>query len=109
MALGGHLVKENTGTKWPVMPNNSVRASVALDYRGRNWGTIQVDLSSREGAHTEVEFVKPLQLEPFGLVSPGPLPCLSLRYHIAQKIHAMTAPPVEAGIPNERFRKYGRS
>jgi len=87
-----------------VMPNNAVRASVTLDYHNRSWGTVQVDLSSREGAHTEIEFVDPLPLEPFGLVSPDPLPCLSIRYHIAQKIHAMTAPPFEPGTPNERFR-----
>jgi len=87
-----------------VMPNNAVRANVVLDYHSRSWGTIQVDLSSREGTRTEIEFVDPLPLEPFGLVSPDPLPCLSIRYHIAQKIHAMTAPPVESGTPNERFR-----
>lgn len=87
-----------------VLPNESVRVDVALEYRGRGWGTIQVDLSAREGDRTEVELVEPLDLEPFGLETPDALPCLSLRYHIAQKIHAMTEPPPDEGTSNERFR-----
>ena len=87
-----------------IMPNNSVRVDVALDYRGRSWGTVQVDLSPREGESTEVELVEALALEPFGLTTPGALPCLALRYHIAQKIHAMTEPPRDEDTPNERFR-----
>jgi hypothetical protein len=87
-----------------VMPNESVRVQVSLDYRGRNWGTIQVDLSPGEGDRTEVEMVEPLGLDPFGLGTPDVLPCISLRYHIAQKIHAMTEPPIDGAIPNERFR-----
>jgi hypothetical protein len=77
---------------------------VALDYRGRSWGTVQVDLSPREGESTEVELVEALALEPFGLSTPEALPCLALRYHIAQKIHAMTEPPRDEDTQNERFR-----
>lgn len=87
-----------------VMPNDALRVDVALEYRGRGWGTIQVDLSAREGDRTEVELVEPLDLAQFGLETPDALPCLSLRYHIAQKIHAMTEPPPDEETPNERFR-----
>lgn len=87
-----------------LMPNDAVRVDVVLEYSGRSWGTIQVDLSPREGDRTEVELVEALRLEPFGLDTPDALPCLSLRYHIAQKIHAMTEPPPDEGTPNERFR-----
>ena len=87
-----------------VMPNNSVRVDVALDYRGRSWGTVQVDLSPHEGKSTEVELVEALALEPFGLNTPHALPCLALRYHVAQKIHAMTEPARDEDTPNERFR-----
>ncbi len=87
-----------------LMPNGSVRLDVVLHYRGKNWGTIQVDVSRREGAATEVELVPPLALEPFGLDTPPALPCLSLRYHVAQKIHGMTQPPRGDDVPNERFR-----
>ncbi len=87
-----------------VMPNDSMRVDVALEYRGRSWGAIQVDLSPREGDRTEIELVEPLRLEPFGLDTPDALPCLSLRYHIAQKVHALTKPPLDEETPNERFR-----
>lgn len=87
-----------------LMPNGSVRCQVALEYRGRGWSTVQVDLSRREGEATEVELVEPLALEPFGLDTPPPLPCLSLRYHVAQKIHGMTQPAREGEEANERFR-----
>ncbi len=87
-----------------LMPNNSVRVDVALDYKGRSWGTVHVDLSPGEGKSTEVELVEALPLEPFGLDTPDLLPCLALRHHVAQKIHAMTEPPRDDDTPNERFR-----
>jgi len=87
-----------------LMPHDALRMDVALEYRGRSWATVRVDLSPLEGDRTEVEFVEPLPLEPFGLDTPRALPCLSLRYHIAQKIHAMTRPALDEETPNERFR-----
>ncbi len=87
-----------------LMPNGSARFNVALLYRDKSWGTVQVDVSRREGAITEVEMVPPLALAPFGLASPPDLPVLSLRYHIAQKIHGMTQPPHEDDALNERYR-----
>lgn len=87
-----------------VMPNDSIRVEVALDYKGKGWGTVQVDMSPREGDRTEVELVDPLDLEPFGLVTPEPLRCLALRYHFAHKIHALTEPSRSEDTPNERFR-----
>ena len=87
-----------------VMPNNAVRVEVAMDYRGRSWSTVQVDLSRGEGGATEIELVDALELEPFGLSTPSALPCLSLRYHIAQKIHGMTQPSTQEDASNERFR-----
>ena len=87
-----------------VMPNDAVRVEVAMDFRGRSWSTVQVDLSRREGGATEIDLVEALELEPFGLATPSALPCLSLRYHIAQKIHAMTQPSAEDAASNERFR-----
>lgn len=87
-----------------VMPNDSLRFQVALEYKSRSWSTVQVDLSPGEGDTTEVELVDPLALEPFGLDTPPALPCLSLRYHLAQKIHGMTQPPKGDEEANERFR-----
>ena len=86
-----------------IMPNGAGRVEVSLDYLGKPWGTIQVDLGPQEGGGTEVDMVEAISLAPFGLEGPGSLPCLSLPYHVAQKIHAMTAPPLE-GRRNDRFR-----
>lgn len=33
-----------------VMPNDAVRIQVAIEYRGKSWSTLQVDLSRQEGA-----------------------------------------------------------
>jgi hypothetical protein len=87
-----------------VMPNAAVRLQVAIEYRGKSWSTLQVDLSPQEGGVTEVELVDALELEPFGLSTPSALPCLSLRYHLAQKIHGMTQPAAQEDASNERFR-----
>ena len=39
----------------------------------------------------------------FGLTGPARLPCLPLRFHVAQKLHGLTLPP-RPGRHNERFR-----
>ena len=45
-----------------------------------------------------------VDLATFGLWTRSSLPCLSLRYHIAQKIHGMTQPSAHGDVSNERFR-----
>jgi hypothetical protein len=85
-----------------VMPNGAARVEVSLQYLGKSWGTVQVDVGRQEGGRTEIEMVEAISLSAFGLEGPEALACLSLPYHVAQKIHAMTAPP--AGRRNERFR-----
>ena len=86
-----------------VMPNGACRVEVSLDYVGKSWGTIQVDVSRKEGSRTEVDMVEAIPLVQFGLEGPDALPCLSLPHHVAQKIHGMTLPP-PPGRRNERFR-----
>ena len=44
-----------------VMPNDAARMQVALEYRGKAWSTLQVDLSRQEGGATEVELVDALE------------------------------------------------
>jgi hypothetical protein len=86
-----------------LMPNGTIRAEVALRYLGRAWDTVPVDVSRREGAGTNVEFVQVSLLDEFGIRSPESIPCLSLPFHVAQKIHAMTEPHTDER-PNHRFR-----
>jgi|GEM_PF-123587 len=86
-----------------LMPNGAVRVDVSLQYLGKAWGTVQVDVARQEGDGAGVEMVESISLAPFGLAGPEALPCLSLPYHIAQKIHGMTLPSRE-GRRNDRFR-----
>ncbi len=86
-----------------VMPNETHRVNISLDYRGRRWGTVQVDVSPPEAEGAEIELVEALDLAVFGLEGPAQLPCLPLPYHIAQKLHAVTRPSTPDWT-NDRFR-----
>lgn len=85
------------------MPNRAFRLEASLQYLGKSWGAVQVDVSRSEGSGTEVEMVEAISLRHFGLQGPESLPCLSLPHHVAQKIHGVTLPPAK-GRRNERFR-----
>ena len=85
------------------MVNGAVRVKVQVSFRGREWGTVEVDVARREG-ETEVELVPGLPLlQEFGITGPEEVECLSLRHHVAQKLHAVTR-PMPDGRQNDRFR-----
>jgi hypothetical protein len=66
------------------------RFDVKLTYQGRGWATMRVEVSPPEGHAHEPESVPALSVSEFGLTGPAEVTCLSLRYQIAQKIHACT-------------------
>jgi Nucleotidyl transferase AbiEii toxin, Type IV TA system len=66
------------------------RFDVKLTYESRNWATLRVEVSPPEGQAHEPESVPALSMSEFGLVGPAEVTCLSLRFQIAQKIHACT-------------------
>lgn len=85
------------------MANGAVRAKVQVSFRGREWGTVEVDVARREG-QAEVDLLPALPLlDRFGLTGPDEVECISLRHHVAQKFHAVTR-PLPGGAPNDRFR-----
>jgi hypothetical protein len=85
------------------MPNGAVRVKVQVSYLGRDWGTVEVDVARREG-ETEVELVPGIPLlDKFGIRGPEEVKCLSLRHHVAQKLHAVTR-PMPDNRQNDRFR-----
>jgi hypothetical protein len=86
-----------------VMPNGALRVEISLQYLGKPWGTVQVDVARYAGDGADVEMVEAISLAPFGIAGPESLPCLSLPYHVAQKIHGMTLPSID-GRTNQRFR-----
>lgn len=87
-----------------VRDTGAIRATVKLSYRGRPWGTVPIELAPVEGgAGDEIEHVPARALDPLGIDGPTDVPCLSIRYQIAQKLHACTE-VFEAGPANARFR-----
>lgn len=83
---------------------DAIRASVKLSYRGRPWGTVPVEMAPIEGsAGDHVDRVPAKALDPLGLDGPTHVPCVSVPYQIAQKLHACTE-VFDEGPPNGRFR-----
>lgn len=79
------------------------RIEVQVQYRGRPWATVQMEVSAGNGGWIEAERVPATDLSELGLDGPEFIHCLSTRFQIAQKIHAVTAPARE-GRRNERYR-----
>ena len=87
-----------------LLDNGAVNMEVAVTYRGQPWTSISVDVARWEAGESDVEWVDAIALtDAFGVTGPAQLPCLPLRFHVAQKLHGMTLPP-RPGKQNERFR-----
>jgi hypothetical protein len=78
------------------------RVDVKLLFRGRSWGTLTLEVASPDSQMTDSESVEAIAIDEFGIEGPRVIRCLSLRYQIAQKIHAVTQ-RFEEG-ENDRFR-----
>jgi hypothetical protein len=78
------------------------RLDVKLFFHGRSWGTLRLEVAAPDSKATDNESVPAIPIDEFGIDGPEAIPCLSLRYQIAQKLHALTErfPDGE----NERFR-----
>jgi len=66
------------------------RISVKLTYLGKPFTTVPLEVVATDT--TEVELVTSARLDAVGLKTPESVPCLSLRYQIAEKLHACTDP-----------------
>ena len=86
-----------------VMPNRVLRVEIAIQYKGRSWATVRLDVTTNELDTLEIEYIKAFLLRPFGLTGPERLPCLALPYQIAQKIHAVSESRPQ-GRDNDRVR-----
>jgi hypothetical protein len=82
--------------------NGALVLEIAVEYLGRPWATVDVDLASAT-PDWETDSVLPIALGELGLESPRPVPCLAIPAQIAQKIHALTEPEPR-GRPNPRAR-----
>ncbi len=87
-----------------LLDNGTINMEFAASDRGGAWTSVTVDIARAEPGEAEVEWVRAISLtDAFGVTGPIELPCLPLRFHIAQKLHGMTLPP-RSGKRNERFR-----
>lgn len=87
-----------------LLDNGAVNIAFGVTYGGQPWTSISVDVARAEPGEIDVEWVDAIALtDVFGVTGPAQLPCLSLRFHVAQKLHGMTRPPCP-GRQNERFR-----
>lgn len=87
-----------------LLDNGAVNMEFGVTYRGQPWTSISVDIARAEAGEAEIEWVEAIALtDVFGVTGPAQLPCLPLRFHVAQKLHGMTLPP-RPGKQNERFR-----
>jgi hypothetical protein len=83
---------------------SATRMDIKLAYKGRPWGTVQLEVAPAEGdAGQEIDRVPARPLDPVQLEGPHRIACVSVRYQIAQKIHACTE-AFSDGRENDRFR-----
>ena len=86
-----------------VMPNGVLRVESAIQYKGRSWATVRLDVTTNELDSLKIEYINAFPLRPFGLTGPEQIPCLTLPYQIAQKIHAVSESRPQ-GRDNDRVR-----
>ena len=88
----------------PVADTGAVRLDIKLVYRGRSWATVRLEVAAAEGeAGREIDRIPGRPLDSLGLDAPIEVPCVSVRYQMAQKLHACTElPPPDRH--NDRFR-----
>lgn len=78
------------------------RLSVKLLYRGRAWATLKLEVAPPDARGVDREPVPAIDIAEFGLDGPKVVQCLSTRFQVAQKIHAVTE--LFEDRENERFR-----
>jgi Nucleotidyl transferase AbiEii toxin, Type IV TA system len=85
-----------------IRDTGSRRLSIQVSFQRKDWQTLIAEIASPES--DEAELVPPaISLADFMLDSPKRVACLSLRYQIAQKIHAVTEQPADGRV-NLRHR-----
>lgn len=87
------------------VPNTeATKVRLRLSYKRRAWGSVQLELAAVEGSMgVELDRVPTVPLDPLQIPVPEIANCVSLRYQVAQKLHACTE-VFEAGRDNDRFR-----
>jgi hypothetical protein len=88
----------------PVGGTSTRRINLKLAYKGRSWSTVQLEVSPTEGnLGAEMDRIPAFDIASLGLEGPAEIPCLPVRYQLAQKLHACTE-VFDQGPDNSRFR-----
>ena len=87
------------GEPQAIRDTGSKRLSLQVSFQRRGWQTLAVEIARSEADESDL-VPSAISLADFKLDSPKRVTCLSLRYQIAQKLHAVTEQP--AGRANLR-------
>lgn len=88
------------GEAQDIRDTGSRRIALQVSFQQRAWQTLTVEIGRPEADESDL-VPSAISLADFKLDSPKRVTCLSLRYQIAQKIHAVTEEPAD-GRPNLR-------
>ena len=104
LAPFGRFRFQRSGQPLQMERTATVRVEVGVRFDGSTWGSVPLDINRSDGSSAEIEMVRALDLRSrFGIDGPRELPCLSLRYHLAHKLHSVTRPDT-ADHPNDRVQ-----
>jgi hypothetical protein len=82
----------------------AMRLRLRLAYKGRDWGSVRLELAPVEGQMgTELDRVESAPVDGLQVPMPETVSCVSVRYQVAQKLHACTEVFTD-GPENGRFR-----
>ncbi len=86
-----------------VKDTGALRCDIKLAYRTKPVVTVQMEVAAVEGGMgSEIDQVPAKSLDHVGLSGPATVPCVAIRWQIAQKLHACTE--VLPDRENDRFR-----
>jgi hypothetical protein len=83
-----------------IRETGSRRLLVQVGFAGKDWQTLQIEVARHEATEPELVPVA-IGIADFKLGGPANVACLSLRYQVAQKIHAVSERP--AARVNHRY------
>lgn len=87
----------------PIRDTGAVRCDIKLTYRNRPVVTVPVEVAEIEASMgSEVDRVPVRPLSDLGIEGPRSVPCIPVRWQIAQKLHACTERHDD--LVNDRFR-----
>lgn len=89
----------------PVKDTGAIRCEIKLAYRGKSVITVKMEVAAVEGGMGhDIDHVPAKALDHVGLTGPETIPCVAVRWQIAQKLHACTE--VLDTKENDRFRDF---